>query len=117
VIGTAALVALASTLLFTGLVLVNDRPRGALMGQIGSALAGVLTIGALVSGDGTFEPDRPAFRWSALGVALLAASVSGMFYHLYLGRFDDVWRARRVFALVYLGLAAVLGTLYLSLLR
>ena len=110
-IGTAALAAFLSALVFTGLVTIQDRPRGAFIAQMGSVGAAALIFVALVFTTGT-----AAVRLSAMGTALLAATVGGMFYHLYLGRFDDVWRARVVFALVYLGIAAVLGTLYLALL-
>ena len=115
-IATAATIALISTLVFTGLVLVRDRPRGALIAQIGSAGAAALLLAALVFDTALSGIGLSALQVSALGLALLAATVGGMFYHLYLGRFDDVWRARVVFALVYLGVAAVLGTLYLALL-
>lgn len=115
-IGTAAVIALLSTLVFAGLVFVQDRPRGALIAQIGSVAAAALIFVALVFDALLYGIGLSALQVSALGLALLAATVGGMFYHLYLGRFDDVWRARFVFALVYLGVAAVLGTLYLALL-
>lgn len=113
---TAVLAALASALVFTGLVLMSDRPRGAMIAQGGSLLAALLLAAAQVVGARSDAPDGLAERGSAVAVALLAATLSGMFYHLYLGRFDDVWRARFVFALVFLGIAAVLGLLFLSFL-
>lgn len=115
-IGTATIVALLSALTFTGLVFIQDRPRGALIAQIGSVVAAGVIFAALLFDNGLYGIGLSALQVSALGTSLLAATVGGMFYHLYLGRFDDVWRARLVFALVYLGVAAVLGTLYLALL-
>jgi len=114
-IATSALAALASALVFTGLVLIRDRPRGALIAQGGSLAAGFLILAVLVAGERVAS--EQISRLSALGIALLAATLAGMFYHLYLGRFGDVWRARFTFTLVYLAMAAVLGVLYLSLLQ
>jgi hypothetical protein len=39
----------------------------------------------------------PPERIAAFGVRLMAAAVAGMLYHLYLGRFEQVWTARGVF--------------------
>ena len=115
-IGTAAAVAVISALVFSGLVFIQDRPRGAMIAQGGSVLAAALIFVAVAFDAGLAAWGLTPLQLSALGVALLAATIGGMFYHLYLGRFDDIWRARFVFALVYLGAAAVLGTLYLALL-
>ena len=115
-IGTAAIIAFASALVFTGLVFIQDRPRGALIAQGGSVLAAVVIFAGLVFDAGLAGMGLSPLQVSAMGVAILAATIGGMFYHLYLGRFDSIWRARIVFALVYLGAAAILGTLYLAFL-
>jgi Flp pilus assembly protein TadB len=57
----------------------------------------------------------PPDRIAAFGVGLMAAAVSGMLYHLYLGRFEQVWTARGVFLLVYLVVSALFGLVFLSL--
>lgn len=109
----AALIALFSTLAFCGLCLIQDRPRGALLGQLGAAAAALVLMVSL-SLDGPVL-GFPLLTISALGVGLFAAATSGMFYHLYLGRFTSVWKARGVFAAVYLGFSALLGIVFLSL--
>ena len=106
----AALIAVVSSLTFVGVVLVPDRRQGALIAQLGTAVSAALLFAALV-----FEDEFPQTELlSTIGTALLAATVAGMFYHLYLGRFDSIWRARSVFTLVFLGFAGFLGLLYLS---
>lgn len=114
--GVALIIGGLSALVFTGLVLIRDRPRGALIAQVGSVTAAAVIFAALVAAPGSGVLGLPVLHVSSLGVALLAATISGMFYHLYLGRFDAIWHARIAFALVYLGAAAVLGTLYLAML-
>ena len=108
----AALIAVLSTLVFGALVLMSDRKLGALIAQLGTALAAALLFAALVFEDEFLQ----TALLSAVGTALLAATAAGMFYHLYLGRFTSVWPARGVFTLVFLGIAGVLGILYLSFL-
>jgi hypothetical protein len=106
-------VALLSAAVFGGLSLMSDRPRGAAFAQ------GILVIGAILvfiaiaidEGLGVVPPDRIA----AYGVGLMAAAVSAMLYHLYLGRFGRVWTARVVFLLVYLVVSALFGLVFLSL--
>ncbi|MEM7722693.1 MAG: hypothetical protein AAF376_09985 [Pseudomonadota bacterium] len=106
-------IAIASTALFGGLALMSDRERGAFLAQCGLAFAAALVFVAIVA-------DGPIFGittrgLSAFAVGLLSACVAGMLYHLYLGRFERVWAARGVFTLVYLGLSALFGLLFLSL--
>ena len=100
-------VALLSAALFSGLVLMSDRPRGALLAQIALALAAALIFVAILM-EGPYAGLAPE-RVAAIGVGLMAASVAGMLYHLYLGRFDRVWAARGVFTLVYLVAAGLFG--------
>jgi hypothetical protein len=57
----------------------------------------------------------PPERIAGFGVSLMAAAVAGMLYHLYLGRFEQVWTARGVFLLVYLVVSAAFGLIFLSL--
>jgi hypothetical protein len=109
----AATLTLVSAAAFCALALMPDRARGASVAQSGLALAALLFFVAIVR-DGPLLGIEA--RWlSAFAVGLLAASVAGMLYHLYLGRFTDVWAARGVFTLVYLGLVALFGLVFLSL--
>lgn len=106
-------IALISALAFCGLCLMRDRPRGASIAQVGSFAAGIvlfvsLTLDSPVLG---VEP----FMVSAFGISLFSAMLVAMFYHLYLGRFVSVWKARGLFSLIYLGFSAVLGIVLLSL--
>lgn len=106
-------VALVSAALFGGLALMSDRPRGALIAQGILVVAAVLVfIAILVPGPIAGITPRAL---AAFGVGVIAASVAGMLYHLYLGRFDDVWKARGVFTLVYLVTSALFGLVFLSL--
>ena len=52
---------------------------------------------------------------AAFGVGVISASVAGMLYHLYLGRFDNVWKARGVFTVVFLITSALFGFVFVSL--
>ncbi len=108
----AALISVLSALVFCALVLMSDRKRGALIAQIGTALAAALIFAALVYEERLAD----AALVSAIGTGLLAATAAGMFYHLYLGRFTSVWPARGVFTLVYFAIAGLLGLIYLSFL-
>jgi ferredoxin len=74
--------------------LMSDRPRGAFIAQCILVVGAVLVFIAIVVSDGIggLPPDRIA----AFGVGLMAAAVSGMLYHLYLGRFEQVWTARSI---------------------
>jgi hypothetical protein len=84
-------VALLSAAVFGGLSVMSDRPRGAFIAQCILVVGAVLVFIAIVVSDGIggLPPDRIA----AFGVGLMAAAVSGMLYHLYLGRFEQVWTA------------------------
>jgi len=109
----AAPVAIASAAVFGALALMSDRPRGALIAQAGLALAGALIFVAIIL-------DAPLLGWTpdeviTFAVGVMAACVAGMLYHLYLGRFASVIAARGVFTLVFLGLAALFGLVFLSL--
>lgn len=106
-------VALLSAALFCAVALMSDRPRGALLSQIALFAAGILVFVAILL-PGPLVGVTPE-RLAAFGVGLMSAAVAGMLYHLYLGRFDDVWAARGVFTLVYLFTAALFGLVYLSL--
>ena len=105
-------VAIASAVLFAALALMSDRKRGAAVAQGAFVLACILVFVAIV----VQAPVAgiPSADLAAFGIGLIAASVAGMLYHLYLGRFDSVWVARAVFTLVYLVLALVLGLVLLS---
>ncbi len=113
--GPAAILALLSTAVFGGLVLMSDRPRGAFIAQITSALAAAVVFVSLVAGEWLSGLGLTPSLASALGIALLSASFAGMLYHLYLGRFTSVWRARGIFTIVFLVIAALFGTIYLAL--
>jgi hypothetical protein len=109
----AAVIAIASAALFGALVLMSDRKRGAFLAQIGLVLASALVFVAIVV-------DGPVAGISLRGLAafavgLISAAVAGMLYHLYLGRFESVWKARGVFTLVYLVTSALFGFVFLSL--
>lgn len=106
-------IALASTALFCSLALMTDRPRGAFLAQCGLAVASALVFVAIVL-DGPVIGITPR-ALSAFAVGLISACVAGMLYHLYLGRFERVWAARAVFTFVYLGLSALFGLVFLSL--
>lgn len=108
----ASLLAIVTSAIFSGLALMSDRPRGALIAQGGLALAGAMMMVAIVR-DSAFGIDAPAL--AAFAVAVMAACVAGMLYHLYLGRFTRVWAARAVFTLVFFGVSALFGTVFLSL--
>lgn len=106
-------VALVSAALFGGLALMSNRPRGAQVAQGFLVVAAILVfIAILVPGPIAGIPSRGL---AAFGVGVISASVAGMLYHLYLGRFDDVWKARGVFTLVYLVTSAIFGFVFLSL--
>jgi len=106
-------VALLSAAVFCALALMSNRPRGAFLAQCGLALAVALIFIAIVV-DGPVLGMSPT-GLSALAVGVVAACVAGMLYHLYLGRFTNVWAARGVFTLVYLFCAGLFGLVFLSL--
>ncbi len=113
VLAEAIPVALVSAALFGGLALMSDRPRGALIAQGALVVAAALVfVAILVKGP---VAGLAAQRVAAFGVALMAAAVAGMLYHLYLGRFESVWKARAVFTLVFLVTSALFGVVFLSL--
>lgn len=105
--------ALVSTAVFVPLVLMSDRPRGAFIAQMIMALAGAVLFVAIIRAEPTLGMAPRTL--AGMAVAALAAALSGMFYHLYLGRFDRVWAARRVFTALLLGACLVLGLLFLPL--
>ena len=106
-------VALSSAAVFCALALMSDRPRGAFVAQCVLAAAAALMFVVLVA-KGPILGVEPR-TLSAFAVGAIAAAVAGMLYHLYLGRFDDVWKARAVFTLVYLFTAALFGLVFVSL--
>lgn len=113
VLAQALPVALVSAALFGGLALMSDRPRGALIAQIALVVAAALVFAAiLLPGPVAGLPPRAL---AAFGVGVMAAAVAGMLYHLYLGRFESVWKARGVFTVVYLATSALFGFVFLSL--
>jgi hypothetical protein len=113
-LGQALPIALASAALFGALALMSDRKRGAFLAQIALFAAGALLFVAIVV-PGPVAGVAPA-GLAAFAVGLIAAAGAGMLYHLYLGRFARVWAARGVFTAVYLGLSALFGLVFLSLL-
>jgi hypothetical protein len=106
-------VALLSAAVFGGLSLMSDRPRGASIAQAILVIGAVIVFVAIAVPDGI--AGLPPERVAAYGVGLMAAAVAGMLYHLYLGRFEQVWTARGVFLLVYLVVSALFGMIFLSL--
>jgi hypothetical protein len=110
----AALIAVASAALFGALALMSDRKRGAFLAQIALFVAGALLFVAIVV-PWPVAGVAPA-GLAAVAVGLISAAGAGMLYHLYLGRFERVWAARGVFTAVYLGLSALFGLVFLSLL-
>lgn len=107
-----ALAALASAAVFAGLVSMSDRKRGAFVSQGVLVLAAVLVFVAIVAGPvAGIAPGDLGY----VGFALIAAAVSGMLYHLYLGRFARVWPARGVFAALFAGLSVVLAMIFVAL--
>ncbi len=106
-------VAVVSAALFGGLALMSNRPRGALIAQCILVVAAILVfIAILVPGPIAGVTSRGL---AAFGVGVISASVAGMLYHLYLGRFDNVWKARGVFTLVYLITSTLFGFVFVSL--
>jgi hypothetical protein len=106
-------VAVVSAALFGGLALMSNRPRGALIAQGILVVAAILVfIAILVPGPIAGVTSRGL---AAFGVGVISASVAGMLYHLYLGRFDNVWKARGVFTLVYLITSTLFGFVFVSL--
>jgi hypothetical protein len=103
-------IALVSALVFAALVVMRDRRRGASLAQGVIALAGAALILSIVREAGAFGVSAASL--AGFATAVMAAALAGMLYHLYLGRFAQVWAARGVFALVFLVLAAVLGVLF-----
>ena len=106
-------VTMASTVVFCGLALMSDRPRGAFWAQNIMALAGIVLFVAIARDGPLWGASPQAIARVAIGV--LAAAIAGMLYHLYLGRFDRVWAARQVFTLLFLALCLILGLTFLSL--
>lgn len=106
--------ALVSTAVFVPLVLMSDRPKGAFIAQILMALAGVFLFVAIVRDTPFLGISLPLL--AGMATASLCAALSGMFYHLYLGRFDRVWAARATFTALFLAACLVLGLLFLALL-
>jgi hypothetical protein len=105
-------VALLSAAVFGGLSLMSDRPRGRSSRRHPRGGGGA----RLHRDRGSGRHRGPAARTHrGFGVGLMAAAVAGMLYHLYLGRFDQVWTARGVFLLVYLVVSAAFGLIFLSL--
>ncbi|MBF9047854.1 hypothetical protein LSUCC0031_12080 [Rhodobacterales bacterium LSUCC0031] len=109
----AFLSAVPAAALFGGLVLMRDRKRGALLAQGALVLAVVLIFVAILFPGGALG--LPVAGLAGLGVALVAAAVSGMLYHLYLGRFTRVWAARGVFTALFMGVSALFSIVLLSL--
>jgi hypothetical protein len=89
------------------------RPRGASIAQAVLVVGAVLVFVAIAVPGGI--AGLPPERIAGFGVGLMSAAVAGMLYHLYLGRFDQVWTARGVFLLVYLVVSALFGLIFLSL--
>jgi hypothetical protein len=112
-LGEALPVAMMSAAVFGGLTLMSDRPRGAFIAQGILVVGAVLVFIALAAGGGV--AGMPPERIAAFGVSLMAAAVAGMLYHLYLGRFEQVWAARGVFLVVFLVVSAAFGLIFLSL--
>ena len=83
-----------------------------MVAQIALTLAAALVFVAIVVEDGV--AGIAAIALGTIGVGLMAAAVSGMLYHLYLGRFEAVWTARAVFTLVYFVAAGLFGFVFLS---
>ncbi len=112
-IATVLPTAIVSALVFGGLCLMSDRPGGALIAQIGTAIAAVIVLGSLNLTEPVWGMTPLAI--TGFGIGLFAAALAGMFYHLYLGRFTSVWNARGLFSGIYLLFSAVLGIVLLPL--
>lgn len=106
-------VAIPSAALFCGLVVMSDRKRGAALAQ-GALVLAVVAMFVAITASGPLAGLEP-IRIAAIATGLIAAAVAGMLYHLYLGRFSNVWAARGVFTLVYLVTAGLFGLVLLSL--
>ena len=109
----ALAIALVSAAVFGALALMSDRKRGALYAQAGLFVAAAALFVAILAEGPVAGLSPRALAGIATGV--ISATVAGMLYHLYLGRFAEVWTARRVFLAVYLGVSAVFGLVFLSL--
>jgi hypothetical protein len=105
--------ALPAAALFGGLVLMQDRKLGALLAQGALVVAVVLIFIAILSDGGALGLSVAGL--AGIGIALVSASVAGMLYHLYLGRFSRVWAARAVFTALFLGVSSVFSLVLLSL--
>jgi hypothetical protein len=106
------LAVLVSVAAFAGLMMMADRRRGTVVGQAVLLAGAAVFFLAIVAGPVAGLGPR---QLAALAVGLLVAGSAGMLYHLYLGRFAELWVARGVFVAVYLALAAVYSFLFLSL--
>ncbi|WP_297618362.1 hypothetical protein [uncultured Roseicyclus sp.] len=112
-IAEAILSALPAAALFGALVLMHDRKLGALLAQGALVVAVGLIFVAILSDGGALGFSTAGL--AGLGIALVSAAVSGMLYHLYLGRFTRVWAARAVFTTLFMGVSAVFSVVLLSL--
>jgi hypothetical protein len=109
----ALIVTLPSAALFGGLALMSDRKRGAALAQ-GALVLAVIAMFVAITASRPLAGLAP-IQIAAIATGLIAAAVAGMLYHLYLGRFENVWAARGVFTLVYLVTAGLFGTVFLNL--
>ena len=112
-VGETLSIALPSAGLFCAFALMSDRKSGACLAQA-ALVAAVVVMFVAILVEGPIAGLSP-LRVAAIATGLIAAAVAGMLYHLYLGRFTRVWAARGVFTVVYLGLAALFGLVFLSL--
>ena len=107
--GAYVLAALIAFTMFSALVLMQDRRRGGLIGQLGTGIGAIILFVAYTFDQRPEPVPAPVPGLMAGGVGILSAATGGMGYHLFLGRFTSLWAARRVFLCVSLGLAVALG--------
>lgn len=108
-----SLSALPAAIVFGGIVMMQDRKRGALLAQLALVVAVAMIFAAIVLPEGAGGGGGSVL--GRLGTVLVPACVAAMLYHLYLGRFTRVWAARGVFAAVFLGFSALFSLVILSL--
>ena len=101
--------ALIAVTVFAGLVLITDRRRGGLIGQLGTGIGAIILFVAYAMEQRSDLTPAYIPGLMAGGVGVMSAATGGMEYHLFLGRFTSIWAARGVFLCVAVALGVALG--------
>jgi hypothetical protein len=100
------LAAFISIAAFAAVISMFDRKVGANIAWAILLAGGVLAFVANVAGPFAGLGPRQIAGFAA---GLLAAGAAGMLYHFFLGRFTEVWNARGVLTLAFLGFGLASG--------